>query len=197
MKYLLLILIAVIASTVHGAITDVTGDQTWESGGNNWGTVRVDYGLPQANSQITITKYIINQYQTYGTSHTIANGQVGFNYLETYEQSTIDILRSNAFSISCNGGTMNIYDMQHSTMDVLFVYASITEQGTMNIYGTDCQWSFVGSSADLTGYWFNGESFRFQFRDSQASTLENVHIIPEPTTLLLIGLGGLMLRRKR
>lgn len=52
----------------------------------------------------------------------------------------------------------------------------------------------------LTGHWSDGSAFSIQLLDV-AGTVKNIDninfiIIPEPVTMLLLGLGGLLIRRK-
>lgn len=55
---------------------------------------------------------------------------------------------------------------------------------------------FPGSP--LTGYWADDTPFSINLVDSTISTYDQIvfHIIPEPASILLFGLGGLLLRRK-
>jgi hypothetical protein len=55
---------------------------------------------------------------------------------------------------------------------------------------------FMGSP--LTGYWANDIPFSINLVDSTISTYDQIvfHIIPEPATLFLVGLGGIMLRKR-
>ena len=56
----------------------------------------------------------------------------------------------------------------------------------------------VDASNILTGLWGNGSAFSIELHNvsGYSPVIENIQFIPEPTTLLLLGLGGLMLRRK-
>ena len=56
---------------------------------------------------------------------------------------------------------------------------------------------FAGSP--LTGFWVDSTPFSINLVDSTISTYDQIifHEIPEPATLILFGLGGLVLRRKR
>ncbi|HML75925.1 MAG TPA: PEP-CTERM sorting domain-containing protein [Anaerohalosphaeraceae bacterium] len=51
----------------------------------------------------------------------------------------------------------------------------------------------------LTGTWLDGTAFSIQLIDSAgyAATIDNIRFIPEPATLLLLGLGGVLLRRRK
>jgi hypothetical protein len=51
----------------------------------------------------------------------------------------------------------------------------------------------------LTGNWLNDSSFSITLQDQTGydSVYSNINFVPEPATLLLFGLGGLLLRKKR
>jgi len=51
----------------------------------------------------------------------------------------------------------------------------------------------------LTGAWSDGSAFSIQLIDVQgySPAIENIFFTPEPATLLLVGVGGLLLRRKK
>ena len=51
----------------------------------------------------------------------------------------------------------------------------------------------------LTGNWLAGTGFEIQLIDvdGYSPAIENIQFVPEPATLLLVGAGGLLLRRKR
>jgi len=63
-------------------------------------------------------------------------------------------------------------------------------------------WSWISDNSllGITGQWWDGSSFSIKFINDfdYDPAWTNINIItPEPTTLLLLGLGGLLLRRKR
>lgn len=60
----------------------------------------------------------------------------------------------------------------------------------------------VDVSNVLTGLWGNGDPFSIYLSDvpegyGYSPAIENIQFIPEPAALLLFGLGGILLRRKR
>jgi hypothetical protein len=56
----------------------------------------------------------------------------------------------------------------------------------------------VGSNM-LTGDWLDGSGFEVQLVDidGYSRAIDNIQFIPEPATLLLMGAGGLLLRKRR
>lgn len=65
-----------------------------------------------------------------------------------------------------------------------------------------CQsgWSWISNNPllGIQGLWLDDTSFYIEFiNDSTYDTVwTNINIIPEPTTMLLLGLGGVLIRRK-
>jgi len=65
------------------------------------------------------------------------------------------------------------------------------------------QWKFVsGQKKGITGLWADGSAFDINFVNvggpyPPTANFVNVEVIPEPITLALLGLGGLLIRRKR
>ena len=90
------------------------------------------------------------------------------------------------------GGTINLLTIYH--------YGSMTSSVTI-----DCragwEWLYTaGKVSGITGVWHNGTDFEIEFVNPGSifpDTWNFVHVIPEPATLLLLGFGGLLLRRWR
>jgi hypothetical protein len=73
----------------------------------------------------------------------------------------------------------------------------------VNIYGYGFAYDPYGggqNGGQLTGFWLDNTGFVIDFMDcspTSSTYYDHVYLVPEPTTLLLLGLGGLMLRRRR
>ena len=90
------------------------------------------------------------------------------------------------------GGTINYITFYH--------YGTMTSKVTI-----DCQdgWEWLctsGKIAGIRGLWDDGTAFQIAFSNPGSifpDTYNFVHVIPEPATLCLFGIGGLLLRRRK
>jgi hypothetical protein len=70
----------------------------------------------------------------------------------------------------------------------------------VNIYGYGFQYDPYGGSQNggqLAGFWLDDTGFTIDFLDSSpvdSTYYDHVYLVPEPTTLVLLGLGALVLR---
>jgi hypothetical protein len=108
----------------------------------------------------------------------------------------------NDSTININGGTIRWLDADND--GIINIYGgNLTEVWTnenaiINIFGHHDLIKY--SSGGMNGYGFvqgyynNLSWFRFDF--SSAETYSHVNLIPEPTAILLLGAGGLFLRKK-
>ncbi|RKY11554.1 MAG: hypothetical protein DRP65_03905 [Planctomycetota bacterium] len=106
--------------------------------------------------------------------------------------------------LTINGGEFyEIVGGQYSTINLHGgdIFGSLMVEHTttwVNIFGYGFNNDpFPGSP--LTGFWADDTPFSINLVDSAISTYDQLifHEIPEPATLLLFGLGGLLLRKKR
>jgi len=71
------------------------------------------------------------------------------------------------------------------------------DSATVNIFGYDLVKTSSGGAygyGQVYGYWFDDTPFTINL--STAETYSHITLIPEPTSLLLLALGGLLLKRK-
>ncbi len=126
-------------------------------------------------------------------------GGVIMTYLELFNTSTF-----NAYGGSMGGASsIRLFDSSVVNLRKLEVgeaYGWPTtiielagEGGTqqINFYG----YGFYYDNYGLNGYWSDGSKFIFGIRDAETQSALVFHEVPEPATLLLISLGGLLLRK--
>jgi hypothetical protein len=102
------------------------------------------------------------------------------------------------------GGTMDIFLVRHNSivniyggnLSRLLVYGD--ENGMVNLYAKDVVYHTTG------GYWNNGwveglylNDIHFDFDIPSIEVSSHINIIPEPTTILLLCIGSILLRKRR
>jgi len=122
--------------------------------------------------------------------------------VDVYAGSDISLLRPNDSSIS------NVYD---GTVDYLFalgysntnIYGGFFDEiaaedfSLVNLYVESYDWNPTGGARDgglLTGSWL-GTTETFSIDLVSEGTFNHLNFVPEPTTLFLFGIGGLIFAR--
>lgn len=83
-------------------------------------------------------------------------------------------------------------------IDGITLYRRPQDSCFVTIY---CRSGYQKNTTGISGLWADGTGFDIEFINASApypptSNYINVEVIPEPATLLLLGLGGLLIRRK-
>ena len=139
---------------------------------------------------------------------------------------SLDMFNSSTADISGGNITQGAYAWDNSTVDISdgFIGWNLdaSDSSTVNLYGgviTD--WLYATDSSvvniygygfsydsdtggwnggQLTGYWLDDTPFSIDLLDNidiDSTYYDHVNLVPEPGSLILIGLGGLILRRKK
>lgn len=144
----------------------------------------------------------------------------GISLLYAYDSSTINFSGGSVWNfygfgsstINIDGGAMHYLIMRESSIghlsggQILTDLAIPVDTSYVHIYGYDFNHDPLGGIENeglLTGYWPGGEAFSISLNNWKAETdvitYDQIifHVIPEPTSILLIGIGGLIISRKQ
>jgi hypothetical protein len=169
------------------------------------------------NSTVDISGGAVNIIEAYDNSNVVVSGGSVFA-LRAYEASTVDIsggtMGGNLYArdtstVDISGGTLSnsIYTLNSSTVNLSGgtmskkLYARDTS--TVTFDGKDFILS-TGLSLDgdkvlgtglLSGKWSDGTPWTLMISENAAGA--TILLVPEPATLVLLGLGGLALVRRR
>ena len=84
-------------------------------------------------------------------------------------------------------------------VSIIYSYQNVSSDLTVPHITIECE-SYEYNEVDnsISGNWMNGASFSIQLIDSDdfSPTIDNIQFVPEPASLILLGFGGLLLRRK-
>lgn len=209
MRTQIFILLVVVSVGVGSARADLI----WDSGHREYSEGRETWVYMYNDASVDVTGGWIGELYMYDTSTAkVTGGEVGLIWgqgntsIEVYEDSVIGMLRPNDnATATVYGGEFNsLFALGNSTVNV---YGGTYEIGIrvhgsplINMYVQEYTWDPDGGVSKnfglLTGIWFeSGEAFYIDYVDFDA--IDYMVFVPEPSMLLLLGIGGLMLRYKK
>jgi hypothetical protein len=123
--------------------------------------------------------------------------------IDLYILSNAGIYGGNALGLATwNRSTLNLYGGSIG-------WFTAWDDSMINMYGYGFAYSpgecigvpgCIGNGGKISGYWQNGSTFEVLLNDVSGNhTYDHIvfHEIPEPASVLLLGLGGLLLRRRQ
>ncbi len=182
----------------------------------NGGSIPNPYALQgYNNSRINISGGTVGLDLYSWDSSTVNMTGGTINYINPKASSTVDISGGtintvgprDSSIVNISGGTINdyLYAWDSSTLNISggdIEYLYVREFSTVTFYGQNFHYGsgltldgnrIIGTGA-LSGEWLNGTSWVVNIGDNDSTA---TLLIPEPTTLLLLSLGAVILRRKR
>lgn len=193
-KAKLIIIILSVAGAAHGGIEHHFHSSGEINNGDNWGTVYVhnnntvvDMWGGYVEDLITEDSSTVN---IYGGQITGGDGYGLEKGIGVWFSSTVNVRGGEICAINTSqSGTLNLFggDIEVLTGNGI--------DGTINIYGTSLSITGNGGVYDggiVSGAWSDGTVFSIDMYG--AYSLIQLHEIPEPCTIILLGLGGLFVR---
>jgi len=177
------------------------------------------------NDTLLMTGGELDGLDAYGTSTAtildtipIEGLNAGIKFLDAYDSSTINFSGGSVWyfegfdssTINIDGGEILYLDMNESATahlsggQILTVLGIRDESSYTHIYGYDFDYDPLAGNYDgglVTGFWPDGDPFDISLDNmypSEVITYDQLifHVIPEPATILLVGIGGLVLSRR-
>ncbi|MGB8225625.1 MAG: PEP-CTERM sorting domain-containing protein [Sedimentisphaerales bacterium] len=225
MKKLLGVFFVILLLPVCANAIIFTSDANIQAG-DSWSSVGI-HDTPPAHTTVNMTGGSVTDFMSLSTASTLnmSGGNVyvlnAFNesmvnvsggsvtILSLYDNATATLLQSGSIGsagaydsgiININGGTVTyLYAYDSSILNlrggVITDFLTAGFSTTINVFGYDLAKTNVGGTYDgqITGFWQDGSQFTINLSSCGAT----INLIPEPTTILLLGTGIFLLRKSR
>ena len=208
MKNIMMLLLLVCSSFSYASIFDSQGyaEDGLLSHGEHGGLVRV-----REDSVLTVDGGGANDIDLFDSA-SLTVLSTSEPYVD-YESGISWIVPSDNSNVTVSGGVINyIYVQKNATAWIdggqVNYIRSIQKPDLGKTITIDCEkdsWSWIGEEDNytgITGTWHNGEDFTITFlndtiQNKFPDTWTHVRVIPEPASMILLGLGGIFLKKRR
>lgn len=146
----------------------------------------------------TIDTWDSSRLEVYSTSLPLSyTGNRGVYDIHLHDDSSLLFTGGATESITVK--TNALAELRGGVINYLTIYNLGSMTSSATIY---CQEGYQMDATGISGLWEDGTAFDIQFDNvgspfPPTANFVNVEIVPEPATLAMLGLGGLLLRRKR
>jgi len=189
-KTVIIILLVLGVGNVQGSIVEFTEDWVIHPGD--------EYDVVSVLNDATVGMTGGVVWELYATEFSTINVFDGIvRSLYTYDSSNTYVYGGTIDASLCVAGssTVSLFGGQQ------FGYVAIFDSGVLKIYGFGFEYEATGPdrrSGILSGYWLDGTPFNGMYLRMLPEPFPGSQIIltPEPGTLVILSLGGMILRRR-
>ena len=134
-----------------------------------------------------------NSYLEVRNTSTPVSNNTGIRYIDLYDDSEMLYLNGTTLTLAVGNDATAI--LKGGSISSLAIYHGPKDSCYVEIW---CQDNYTMDKNGISGFWLDGTPFDIGFNDNYPyTTADYVKVIPEPATLILVGIGGLLIRKKK